>query len=345
MKTRTTFLQRIALWLLVIPAATGAFAQTDDWYYIDWADEFDGDTLNTDIWTVQVRDNGFSSQWSASFVDSEEVLFLRDGNLVIKAVESERGCPFISGSIWTGDKKTVKYGKVEVRFKLPKGRGTAPSVWMMPQDLAYGGWPNSGEIDVMEHVGARPDRIYGMVHRSAGAGDNADENYILFDGETDGYHIAHIEWEPDSIQWYLDDQLYHTYYNEKTGPDQWPFDQAFHLIIRFAVGGDWGAVPGVDKAIFPQEFLIDYVRVYQQAPTAVAAIDTPSVRVAVSDARLTVSGAGTDPQLTLYALSGAVLRNVPAASAMDLSALPAGSYLVAVQPQGGSKSVHKIIIR
>ncbi len=158
------------------------------------------------------------------------------------------------------------YGKVEVRAKVASGRGIWPAIWMLPTDWEYGGWPRSGEIDIMEHVGYEPDSIYTTVHTETFnhiKNTQIGSATYLPDCETD-FKVYGIEWDEEKIDFFIDDQKVFTFTNSGKGVDEWPFDQKFHLILNVAVGGNWGGVKGVDNEMFPASMQIDYVRVYQK---------------------------------------------------------------------------------
>jgi beta-glucanase (GH16 family) len=231
-----------------------------------WKDDFDGDTLDMAKWTYETGrgENGWGNNELQYYTDDQENVFLENGELVIRAVRETAG-GYTSGRIVTRNKGDRTYGRITARFELPQGRGTWPAIWMMPTYSRYGGWPHSGEVDIMEFVGYDPDVIHGTVHRGTGAGGDAFTNSIVTEDSL--YHVVRLDWEEDSIRWYLDDVLFHSYANAHTGSEQWPFDQDFYCIINFAVGGNWGGAKGVDTSIWPQEFRIDYLRVYQRKET------------------------------------------------------------------------------
>ncbi len=148
---------------------------------------------------------------------------------------------------------------------MPSGVGTWPALWMLPTDWAYGGWPDSGEIDIMEHVGCDVDTVHASVHTGS-------YNHLLDTQVTSGIdvsatselHLYAVEWTADAIVASVDDQVFFTFDNDGLGdPSTWPFDQDFHVVLNLAVGGDWGGYCGVDSGAFPQEFVIDWVRVYR----------------------------------------------------------------------------------
>ena len=192
---------------------------------------------------------------------------VKDGYLSITAhLEDYEGFKYTSARLVTRQKGDWLYGRVEVKAKIPDGRGMWPAVWMLPTDWFYGGWPASGEIDIMENVGYDPYKIVGTVHTEAynhsigtqkGATTNVQTCYSDF-------HIYAIEWELREIRFYVDDLLYFTFTNEGTGYKTWPFDKRFHLLLNVAVGGNWGGAQGVDDSVFPRTLVVDYVRVYQK---------------------------------------------------------------------------------
>jgi beta-glucanase (GH16 family) len=158
------------------------------------------------------------------------------------------------------------YGRIEARAKLPSARGVWSAIWMLPTDLMYGGWPSSGEIDIMEHVGFLPDSIFSTVHTGRFNGMlGTQQTKGIASGTLDTeFHDYAIEWDVEKIDFLFDGKVYHTFRNRYEGSDVWPFDLDFHLILNIAVGGDWGGMKGVDASAWPQQMEVDYVRVYQE---------------------------------------------------------------------------------
>ncbi len=161
-----------------------------------------------------------------------------------------------------------QYAYVEVKAKLPKGRGTWPAIWMMPDASTYGGWPKSGEIDIMEHVGYDPGVIHGTVHTESfnhvdGTHLSAQKTITDFDEE---FHVYAINWTEEEMEFFIDGEKYFSFVNTGNGSDDWPFDQDFYLILNVAVGGNWAGKEGVDESIWPQRMEVDYVRVYEPRP-------------------------------------------------------------------------------
>ncbi len=239
-----------------------------DWQLV-WSDEFDTPGLpDKQKWGYEV---GFMRNNEAQFYTRErqENVRVADGSLVITArKEDYQRAAYTSASLITKDKAEWTYGRVEVRAKLPTGRGTWPAIWMLGANIDQVGWPDCGEIDIMENVGFAPDTIYGTVHTGAynHIKGSARGSNLSIDAPYQDFHIYAIEWLSDHIDFFVDDKKYFTFWNENTGTAAWPYDQPFYLIINLAIGGAWGGQQGIDDSIFPQQYWIDYVRVYQSVP-------------------------------------------------------------------------------
>ncbi len=192
---------------------------------------------------------------------------VEDGLLVIEGRrEPHEGFAYTSASINTLGKFEFVYGRVEVRARLPAGRGTWPAVWMLGVNRALVGWPACGEIDIMEHVGFDPPHIVGSVHTAAynhTIGTHKSASVVVDDPSAD-FHLYAMEWYPDRIDIFVDGRKYFTFANEHTGSRTWPFDKPHYLLINLAIGGSWGGQRGIDDARFPHRYLIDYVRIYQR---------------------------------------------------------------------------------
>lgn len=237
-----------------------------------WSDEFEDDsTLNSGKWTAYVGDGcpemcGFGNHELQYYTDSQGNVSIIDGKLVITAVkDSMANSAYTSAKIVSKGKGDFKYGRVEVMAKLPEGLGTWPAIWMLPSNKSEYGWPKSGEIDIMEHVGYNQGMIYGTVHtesfnhmKGTQKGDS-----IMINTASSAFHEYAIEWTSNKIDWFIDDVKYHTFFNTGDGIEAWPFDQPFYLILNVAVGGDWGGKYGVSEEIWPQSMEIDYVRIYE----------------------------------------------------------------------------------
>lgn len=280
MRTRSTHTALLFSLLLVGVPACGGDSESpadpdppsDDWTLV-WSDEFDGSTLDLGKWSYQIGDGcdinlcGWGNnelQWYQA--DNVEVA---DGLLTITArPESVGGRNFTSARIRTIGKGDWTYGRFEIRARLPRGQGIWPAIWMMPTDSAYGGWAASGEIDIMELVGDEPARVHGTLHYGGEfpANQSSGDSYRLDSGIfADGFHVFALEWEEGEIRWYVDGQHYQTQtqWNSSNGPYPAPFDQAFHLIVNIAVGGNWPGPPDLSTP-FPQSMDVDWIRVYRR---------------------------------------------------------------------------------
>jgi beta-glucanase (GH16 family) len=259
-------------------------AQAQRSWQLVWSDEFDGEALDAGKWNIE--------EWPARKVNDEDQAYtarpenirLEDGLLVIEARKEEyQGGHYTSGRVHSSGKGDFLYGRIEVRARLPRGRGTWPAIWMLPSDpyryatsctegedwqgsSTCNAWPNSGEIDIMEHVGYQMGHVHGTVHNEAYYWLKWEQRKgrILIDDVDAAFHTYALEWTPERIDIYVDDSLYFTYMNEHDGWRSWPYDQPFHLVLNVAVGGGWGRAGGpIDDTVFPQRMLIDYARVYQ----------------------------------------------------------------------------------
>jgi len=252
-----------------------------------WEEQFESDSLDMDKWSFQIgtgASEGLTS-WGNNelqyYTDREENLFLEDGKLHIRALEERFvNRDYTSARIRTKDKADFRYGKFEIRAKNPTGQGLWPAIWMMPTESVYGGWPRSGEIDIMELVGHEPDVVHGTVHYGPAWPNNREHGgSIQLDEGTfnDDFHTFTIIWEPERIRWFVDDQLYFLTTPSHLAPENWPFDQDFHFILNVAVGGNWPGNPDASTE-FPQEMVVDYIRVYEDSELVTSAepIESPA---------------------------------------------------------------------
>lgn len=238
-----------------------------------WADEFNKEGLpDTTRWGYDIGDgcprncgwgNNELQYYTSGRMENARV---QDGHLIIEAHREKMiSRDYSSARMVSKHKGDWTYGKIEVRAKLPVGTGVWPAIWMLPTEWAYGDWPGSGEIDIMEFVGYVPDTIYGTVH-------TGKYNHILGTQRSQGvasetlssdFHTYGIHWNEKKIDFLFDDKVYHTFSNKNEGTEAWPFDRDFHMVLNIAVGGNWGGKMGIDTSIWPQKMIVDYVRVYQ----------------------------------------------------------------------------------
>lgn len=237
-----------------------------------WADEFGYEGLpDSSRWSYDLGDGcpqfcGWGNNELQYYTEKRPAnARVEGGKLIIEAhQEAYQGRQYTSTRLVSKKKGDWKYGYIEIRAKLPAGRGTWPAIWMLPTERVYGGWPHSGEIDIMEHVGYEPDSVYGTVHTEAynGMKGTQKSGSIWLPDAEQAFHTYAIDWQEGHIRFLADGQEYFRF-NKEDGYEAWPFDQHFHLILNVAVGGNWGGKHGVDGSIWPQRMEIDYVRVYQ----------------------------------------------------------------------------------
>lgn len=253
------------------PAPSGPLPITDKGWTFEttpvWADEFEGSgVLSTDRWSYDKGGNGWGNNELQFYTEGNTNAKVDNGLLTIEARrETMQNRNYSSARVVTKGKGDWRYGRFEIRAKLPAGRGTWPAIWMLPTDNAYGNWPASGEIDIMEHVGFDPGKVHCTVHTSAynhSRGTQRGANKLVPDAMT-AFHVYRVDWTPYSVRGFIDDVQYFEFINENAGPAVWPFDQRFHLVLNIAVGGSWGGQQGVDDTAFPTRMEVDYVRVYK----------------------------------------------------------------------------------
>lgn len=247
-----------------IPSPTAAPWDRAGWELV-WQDEFDGPELDRTNWTFDIGGNGWGNQEWQAYTDKPENVRIEEGMLVIEAREDPTlpaGRPYSSARLKTQGLHSWTYGRIEARMKLPYGQGIWPAFWMLGDNNK--GWPASGEIDILEHIGREPTNIYGTVHAPGySGGDGVGGSLTLPEGTLyDDFHVYAIEWEANEIRWYFDDQEF-LKLTPADVPSDWIFDHEFFLIMNVAVGGRWPGYPN-DTTVFPQFLLVDYVRVYQR---------------------------------------------------------------------------------
>ena len=248
-----------------------------------WADEFDNG-FDESIWNYDIWPAKTVNDEDQAYTDRQKNVRVEDGFLIIEAHREDYGdAKYTSGRVHSAGKRDILYGRIDVRAKLPSGKGSWPAIWMLPSDpFRYAtncsegdtwqgndecdAWPNSGEIDIMEHVGYQMGHVHGTVHNKAyyWVGWEQRKGRVILDDVDTEFHVYSLEWTPERIDVLVDDILYFTYVNEGDGWRSWPYDHAHHLILNIAVGGWWGrAGGGIDDSIFPQRMFVDYVRVYE----------------------------------------------------------------------------------
>lgn len=235
-------------------------------YKLVWSDEFDSGTApDPTKWTYDVGGNGWGNHEKEYYTNARpENARIENGNLVIEArKEAYLGSSYTSARLLSKSRAAWTYGRFEIRAKLPRGRGTWPAIWMLSDHNPLT-WPDDGELDIMEEVGYDPNVIHATIHCKTYFGGNGRSSTLTTPTAQDSFHVYKMEWTSTQIDFYVDDTKYFTYMNPGNGAATWPYYNDFFMILNVAVGGDWGGINGIDDTVFPQQMLVDYVRVYQR---------------------------------------------------------------------------------
>lgn len=245
---------------------------TPDAWTLVWSDEFDGpagQAPDPTVWTPEVGGDGWGNQQLEFNTDRTENAALDgDGNLVITARrEAFQGNSYTSARLSTMGAVTAEQGRIEARIQLPVGAGIWPAFWMLGESFPEVGWPQCGEIDILEYRGQEPAIVHGTVHGpgySAGQGITG-RTAVAGGGLHRDFHVYAIEWDADAIRWFVDDLHYHTVTRDDLpGAAPWVFDAPHFLILNIAVGGTFVGPVAADT-VFPQAMRVDYVRIYEAA--------------------------------------------------------------------------------
>jgi hypothetical protein len=223
-----------------------------------WSDEFNTNGApDATKWGYDLGAGGWGNNESQYYTNRPENVVVENGSLKIKTIkENYSGSNYTSARILTKDKFSFKYGRVEIRAKLPIGGGTWPALWMLGNNINTVGWPACGEIDIMEHKGNETNKIHGTLHSPGRSGNSPDTGTVNISNATSEFHIYTVDWSASAIKFYVDNNLFYTFSNSAN----LPFNQNFFLIINNAMGGNFGGA--IDTNFSSSVFEIDYVRVY-----------------------------------------------------------------------------------
>ena len=252
--------------------------ENEDWNQV-WSDEFNQEELDLTKWNKLKWRPGWVNNELQAYTERDTNIFLEDGFLVLQGLVepgyygtdymgSEYNSDYTSGRINTDNKVSSIYGRFDVRAKLPKGKGTWPAIWMLGESISTVGWPNCGEIDIMEHVGFEDGMIHGSIHTEEyNHMSNTQKSGSKFlSTATDSFHVYSLEWSPFYLRYLIDNEPYFFVYNDSDGDiGKWPFDEPHYIILNLAIGGDWGGAQGVSPSAFPMRMLVDYVRVFEKS--------------------------------------------------------------------------------
>lgn len=244
--------------LLFILFSINGFSQSKKGYSLVWEDNFNGTSLDTTNWSHETAAAGWVNNELQRYT-TKNVEF-SDGKLLIIAKKENK--EYTSARLITKGKRIFTYGLFEIKAKLPQGVGTWPALWMLGQNIDEVGWPACGELDIMEHVGKRPNFIHSTVHTLSGYGGTPYTGILEIKNPFTKFHIYGMEWTKEFIAFYVDGKLVNRYQPEVKNPETWPFNKPCYLIFNIAIGGDWGG-PIIDAQLFPSVMAVDWVKVYQ----------------------------------------------------------------------------------
>jgi beta-glucanase (GH16 family) len=247
--------------LMLLLVVSFSFAQPKGKKLV-WEEQFKSKELDLNNWNIELGDGCPNCGWG----NNERQLYTKEnqklvnGTLVITATKQEE--KYTSARITTKGKKEFKYGYFEARAKLPLGHGIWPAFWMLGANIDTVGWPKCGEIDILEYVGKERNIVFTSLHTQDSHGNTINTKKTEIDGIESGFHIYGIDWNKEKIDFFVDGKLLYSFNPKDKNEATWPFNQPFYFLINLAVGGNFGG-PKVDDAIFPQEFVVDYIKVYQ----------------------------------------------------------------------------------
>lgn len=253
-------------------------------YKLVWSDEFnqaDGTAPNPDYWSYDLGGGGWGNGEFQYYTNRLQNARIEAGNLIIEVNHEPNyngtGYNFTSARLLTQNKVDWKYGRIEARIQVPSGgSGLWPAFWMLGTNISSVGWPQCGEIDIMEYVSRIPNEIFGTIHGPGYAGGASFGKTVHFGYPVaNDYHTYAVEWEQDMIRWYLNGVMYHEATPQDVSPSDWVFDDNQFIILNVAMGGNFGGFIDLPNLEFPAQMKVDYVRVYQTDPPPPATISVP----------------------------------------------------------------------
>jgi len=265
------------VWCLVVCSPAQTFPHASAQWTLVWDDEFNGPNgspVDSSKWDLENGGDGWGNQELEYYTSRPQNSYQQDGTLVIKVQAEKYSGPdgvtrnYTSARLKTQGKFSQTYGRFEARIKIPRGQGIWPAFWMLGSDVEKQGWPECGEIDVMENIGKEPALVHGTIHGPGYSGAGGIGSPFALPGDqlfADDFHVYAVEWEAAEIRFYVDSHLYAT--RTPSGlpkGTRWVYEHPFFLLLNVAVGGNWPGSPDATSA-FPQTMLVDYVRVYKPA--------------------------------------------------------------------------------
>jgi beta-glucanase (GH16 family) len=275
-KSRAWFSLALMALLVICPLSLEAKSKSHSKWVLTWSDEFnapEGSAIDSQKWTAEVGGNGWGNNELEYYTARTQNARQEHGSLLIEAIrEPYTGSDgvsrqYTSARLKTQGKFSQAYGRFEARIKMPRGQGIWPAFWMLGDDIASAGWPQCGEIDIVENLGSEPSIAHGTIHGPGYSGEHGiGSPFTLPVGKqfSDSFHVFAVEWEPKQIRFYVDEHLYATRRpSDLPRGARWVYDHPFFILLNLAVGGNWPGNPD-STTEFPQRMLIDYVRVYRR---------------------------------------------------------------------------------
>jgi len=250
------------------PAADSEARDYSQYTELRWSDEFDGSAVDPAKWGYDLGGGGWGNNELEHYTNSTDNAYLASGSLVIEAKRQNQGNRnYTSARLLTKGKQDFNFGRVDVRAKMPQGKGLWPAIWMLGSDIDQNNWPACGEIDIMELRGQEPNKMLTTVHFGNNPSDHrlqGSPDQTLASGSfADAFHLFSVVRSKDQMRFYLDGSLYYTLASGSASP--YPFNKPFFLVLNVAVGGNFLGPTGNPDAstAFPQQMQVDYVRYYQ----------------------------------------------------------------------------------
>ena len=232
-----------------------------------WAEEFDGSSLSSSSWNYETGATGWGNNELQFYRNDPSNVRVDNGRMIITARKEQfGGAEYTSARVTTKGKREFQYGRIDIRAKLPKGQGLWPALWMLGANISQVGWPACGETDIMELIGHQPNKVHGTAHwgvQGSGVSTYRTGTFTLSEGDfSQAYHVFSLVWVENSLQFLVDDQLYHTINVSHVSPATYRHNAPFFFIANIAVGGNWPGAPDA-STVFPQSMYVDYIRVFQ----------------------------------------------------------------------------------
>jgi beta-glucanase (GH16 family) len=253
------------------PSSSDGYTTPDNYsgYKLAWSDEFNGSKINTADWGYDTGGSGWGNNELQYHTSESKNAYLQNGKLVIEAFkEKYQNRDYTSARLITKGKKEFTFGRIDIRAKLPKGKGIWPALWMLGSNISQVSWPACGEIDIMENLGQDPKTVYGTIHWGNQGSTTSKSTQGIYKLNTvktfaDEFHVYSLDWEKDKLSILVDDKVYFTTTAAKLGANPYPYNAPFFFIMNIAVGGNWPGNPDA-TTVFPQRMEVDYIRVFQK---------------------------------------------------------------------------------